>query len=160
MRFWEGTKLVDTPENRKLAEAKATIINQEMKDGTFDYLRHFPAGNKRHLFIREEQKTVSHETVKDYYERWTLEQKGRVRPHRLKDYKSQFTKHILPTRINGVVFGRIPLSALTTNHIVKLQSALTPRAKRTAARTRQTASTALSAEISAPCSKTLAEPRW
>src|SRR6185436_4598972 len=66
MRFWEGTKLVDTPENRKLAEVKATIISQEMKDGTFDYLRHFPAGNKRHLFIREEQKTVSHETVEAY----------------------------------------------------------------------------------------------
>jgi integrase len=95
-----------------------------MKDGTFEYLRHFPAGNKRHLFIREEQKTVSHETVQAYYERWIPKQKGRVRPHRLKDYESQFTKHILPTRIDGVVFGRIALSTLTTDHIVKLQSAL------------------------------------
>ena len=129
MRFWEGTKLVDTPENRKLAEAKATIISQEMKDGTFDYLRHFPAGNKRHLFIREEQKTVSHETVEAYYERWIPKQKGRVRPHRLKDYESQFTKHILPTRIDGVVFGRIPLSTLTTDHIGKLQSALSAKSQ-------------------------------
>jgi hypothetical protein len=47
MRFWEGTKLEDTPENRELAEAKALIISREMKDGIFDYLRHFPAGNQR-----------------------------------------------------------------------------------------------------------------
>jgi hypothetical protein len=129
MRFWEGTKLENTPENRKLADAKATIISQEMEDGTFDYLRHFPAGNKRHLFIRVEQETVSHETVEAYYHRWIPKQKGRVRPHRLKDYESQFTKHILPTRIDGVVFGRIPLSGLTTDHIVKLQSALSAKSQ-------------------------------
>jgi integrase len=128
MKFWEGTKLEDTPENRQLAEAKALLINREMKDGTFSYLRHFPAGNKRHLFIREQQRTASHETIESYYERWLLRQKGRVLPHRVKDYKSQFNKHILPARVDGVVFGRIPLSALTTDHIVKLQRAL--RAKR------------------------------
>jgi hypothetical protein len=28
MKFWEGTKLEDTPENRRLAEAKALIITR------------------------------------------------------------------------------------------------------------------------------------
>lgn len=127
-RFWEGTKLEDTPENRQLAEARALIISQEMKDGTFDYLRHFPAGNKRHLFVRDQQKPASSETVESYYEQWLPRQKDTALPHRLKDYQSQFKNHILPTRIDGMVFGRIPLSALTTNHLMRLQAAL--RAKR------------------------------
>jgi Arm DNA-binding domain len=127
-RFWEGTKLEDTPENRQLAEARALIISQEMKDGTFDYLHHFPAGNKRHLFVRDQQKPASNETVESYYEKWLPRKKGGALPPRLKDYVSQFTNHILPTRIDGMVFGRIPLLALTTDHLMRLQAAL--RAKR------------------------------
>jgi integrase len=126
-RFWEGTKLEDTPENRQLAEARALIISQEMKDGTFDYLHHFPAGNKRHQFVLE-QKPASSETVESYYEKWILRQRGRVLPHRLMDYKSQFKNHILRTRIDGTVFGRISLSALSTHHLMRLQGSL--RAKR------------------------------
>ena len=126
-RFWEGTKLEDTPENRQLAEARALIISQEMKDGIFDYLHHFPAGNKRHLFARE-QRPASSETVETYYEKWILQQKNSALPHQFKEYKSQITNHILPTRVDGMRFGTIPLSALTTDHLVKLQAAL--RAKR------------------------------
>ena len=126
-RFWEGTKLEDMPENRQLAEAKALIISKEMEDGVFDYLRHFPAGNKRHLFVRE-QRLASSETVESYYDKWILRQPDRVLPHRLKDYQSQFKRHILPAEIDGIRFGRIPLAALTVDHIVKLQAAL--RAKK------------------------------
>jgi len=34
-------------------------------------------------------------------------------PHRLKDYKTQIPKHILPARVDGVIVGKTPLSALT-----------------------------------------------
>jgi integrase len=128
MRFWEGTKLEDTPQNRQLAEARALIISQEMKDGTFDYLRHFPSGNKRYLFVREQQRPASSETVETYYEKWILRQENSALPHQFKEYKSQITNHILPTRVDGMRFGTIPLSALTTDHLAKLQAAL--RAKR------------------------------
>jgi hypothetical protein len=94
-----------------------------MKDGTFDYLRHFPAGNKRHLFVRQQQ-LASNETVESYYEKWIKRQEGRGRPHRLKDYKSQIPKHILPARVDGAAFGKTPLSALTVDHLFKLQAAL------------------------------------
>ncbi len=50
MRSWEGTGLADTPENRTLLEAAALVISSEIKKKTFDYLRHFPKGNKAHLF--------------------------------------------------------------------------------------------------------------
>ena len=57
VRSWEGTHLKDTPENRGLVEAKALIIADEMKKGTFDYLEHFPNGNKAYLFRQEETKS-------------------------------------------------------------------------------------------------------
>ena len=46
MRSWEGTGLRDTPENRKLLEAAALVISAEIKKKSFDYQKHFPAGNK------------------------------------------------------------------------------------------------------------------
>ncbi|MBI3001024.1 MAG: DUF3596 domain-containing protein [Deltaproteobacteria bacterium] len=48
-RTWEGILLKDTPENRKLAEAKALLIDAEMKAGSFNYLKWFPHGNKAHI---------------------------------------------------------------------------------------------------------------
>jgi hypothetical protein len=50
MRSTEGTRCLDTPENRELVEAKALIIRREIEDKCFDYLKHFPNGNKAHLF--------------------------------------------------------------------------------------------------------------
>ena len=47
---WEGSKDEDTPENRRFYEAKALLISREMEQGTFDYLKHFPNGNKAYLF--------------------------------------------------------------------------------------------------------------
>ena len=41
----EGTKLKDTPPNRRRVEARAQAIEGEIQDGVFDYLRWFPAGN-------------------------------------------------------------------------------------------------------------------
>jgi hypothetical protein len=67
MRSWEGTGLADTPENRKLLEAAALVISTEIKKKSFDYLKHFPTGNKARLFKPAEQFTPSQITVAGYF---------------------------------------------------------------------------------------------
>jgi hypothetical protein len=62
MRSWEGTGLPDTPENRRLLEAAALVISTEIKNKTFDYLKHFPKGNKARLFRPAEDASPSHMT--------------------------------------------------------------------------------------------------
>jgi integrase len=123
MESWEGTKLPDTAENRRFLEAKAVIISREIEHGTFDYLSHFPNGNKAHVFTRT-KKVVQPETVRSYFENWIPRQKNRVRSHRLKDYKSQFKCHILLASIDSQEFGDIYLSALAVHHLEKLQTHL------------------------------------
>src|SRR5439155_10626566 len=87
LKSWEGTKDRDTPDNRKFWEAKAILISREMEDGTFDYLKHFPNGNRAPLFRPEQAKAIIFEhTIRSYYEKWIPKQNDRVRPHRVKDY--------------------------------------------------------------------------
>src|SRR5438309_8451594 len=83
MRSWEGTGLRDTPENRKLLEAAALVISAEIKKKSFDYLKHFPTGNKAHLFRPSELLSPSHLTVEGYYKTWIKKQEERHRPHRV-----------------------------------------------------------------------------
>jgi hypothetical protein len=63
---WEGTGLPDTPENGKLLEAAALVISSEIKKKSFDYLKHFPTGNKAPLFKPAEQFSPSQVTVAGY----------------------------------------------------------------------------------------------
>jgi hypothetical protein len=56
LRSWEGTGLRDTPENRKLIEAKALLISREIKKGNFDYLKWFPEGNRAELFLPRQRR--------------------------------------------------------------------------------------------------------
>jgi hypothetical protein len=67
---------------------------------------------------------VSEETVKSYYDSRISKQEHRVEPDRVKDYKSQFTRHILPTKIDGVSFWRLYLIQLRVSHLEKLQTHL------------------------------------
>jgi hypothetical protein len=46
----EGTGLRDTPKNRARLERRAEVISEEIKAGSFDYLKWFKHGNKAHLF--------------------------------------------------------------------------------------------------------------
>src|SRR5437870_5378746 len=48
--FWQGTDWKDTKKNRTKAEGKAVEITEEIKAGTFDYLKWFPEGNKADEF--------------------------------------------------------------------------------------------------------------
>ncbi len=123
MRSWEGTGLPDTPENRKLAEAAALVISTEIKNKTFDYVKHFPKGNKARLFRPAEEITPSHITAETYYKTWIKKQEGRNRAHRVKDYEA-IPRHVLKTRIGQQAFGRIPLGLLTVSHLQALQTKL------------------------------------
>jgi len=101
MRSWEGTGLEDTPENRKLVEAQAMIINASMKAGTFDYLRHFPKGNRAAALTPVEEASVividTPKTIGEYYRIWIERKKPPiVRPGLARDYRDHFARYILP----------------------------------------------------------------
>jgi integrase len=103
MRSWEGTELPDTPKNRNQLEAAALVISSETKKKTFDYLKHFPKGNKAHLFQPAEQLSPSHVAVKAYFKGWIKKQADRVRAHRVKDYQA-IQRHVLKTRVGQAGF--------------------------------------------------------
>jgi Arm DNA-binding domain len=47
---WEGTEWKDTPKNRIKAEADVLRISEQMKAGSFVYLKWFPDGNQAEQF--------------------------------------------------------------------------------------------------------------
>ena len=121
---WEGTGLEDSPENRQLLEAKALIISQEIKTGSFEYLKHFPNGNKAYLFRKEPLKAITTHTVKSYFNNWIKKQTGSVQFHRIEEYESHFSKHILPAKIENTTFGKLHLASVTVDHLKSLQDRL------------------------------------
>jgi integrase len=123
MRSWEGTGLPDTPENRTLLEAAALVISAEIKSKTFDYIKHFPKGNKAHLFRPAEDASPSHMTVEAYFKSWIKKQEERVRAHRVKDYEA-IARHVLKARIGQQAFGKIALGLLNVSHLQSLQNKL------------------------------------
>src|SRR3989338_10912624 len=68
--FWQGTGWKETEKNRVKAEGKAAEITDEIKAGTFNYLKWFPKGNKAHEFKPKEQQEVQPEkiTAGQFYE--------------------------------------------------------------------------------------------
>jgi len=121
LRSWETTRLEDTSENRDFLEAQAKIISREIKHGTFHYLKHFPDGNKAHLFRHEALRPAAPETVKSYYEKWIERRANQVRPQQVKCEKSYFRKHLLPAPVAGVELGDIYLAALAVHHLQEIQ---------------------------------------
>ena len=97
--FWQGTDWRDTAKNRTKAEGKAVEITEEIKAGTFDYLKWFPDGNKADEFRpkidgQADDKSL---TVGEYYRDWIERRKPPfVRPGLHHDYVRQFRRYILP----------------------------------------------------------------
>src|ERR1044071_742501 len=100
IRSWEGTGLRDMPENRRLVEAKALLMNAEMDAGTFDYLRFFPKGNKAPTLapaVIEPPADLGPRTVGEYYRVWIDRKKPpMVRAGLARDYRDHFARYILP----------------------------------------------------------------
>jgi len=93
---WEGTRWKDTPATRREAEVLAARITEEMTSGIFDYLEHFPNGNKAELFRQQRGKTEP-KTIRQYYDIWKADKiPPFVKRTREQKYRSHFVAHILP----------------------------------------------------------------
>ena len=92
---WEGAHgLKDTPKNREKMEARAVLMSEEIENGTFNYLKWFPDGNKAHLF---KPKSMWPEIIGEYYKVWIERKKPPiVRAGLERDYRDQFRLYILP----------------------------------------------------------------
>ncbi len=97
--FWQGTDWRDTPNNRKKAEGKAVEITEEIKAGTFSYLRWFPKGNRAHEFQPKQAPVIENkpQTIRAFYDEWIQKKKPPlVRLSLQRDYQKNFKKNILP----------------------------------------------------------------
>ena len=110
--FWQGTGWKDTDKNRVKAEGKAAEITDEIKAGTFNYLKWFPKGNKAHEFRPKEAPPVESKpvTVGGYYREWIEKKKPPfIRLSLERDYRQAFKKNILP------FMGGLELNCLTVD---------------------------------------------
>ncbi|MBI5189909.1 MAG: tyrosine-type recombinase/integrase [Nitrospirae bacterium] len=100
-RHREGTKLADTPANRKRLEAHMRLVQDEIDSGLFTaerYLHHFPYGNCAKEF-RSKLGSGDKEspTFGQYAEGWLTENAPpALKPSTYSDYYSTFKKHLLP----------------------------------------------------------------
>lgn len=95
---WEGTAWRDTPKNRIKAEADALRISEQMKAGTFDYLKWFPEGNRADEFRPKKAEPVKAKplTLRQFYAEWIEKKKPPfVRIGLQRNYQQEF-KVILP----------------------------------------------------------------
>src|SRR5262249_35013427 len=94
VRSWEGTELEATPQNERLLKAKAVLIEEEIRTGRFNFLTHFPKGNKPSLFLSFLAAT-ERKTIRQYYESWKKDkQPPFVKKSRAQKYASHFAAHI------------------------------------------------------------------
>lgn len=85
-------KLKDTPANRKLLEAQAVLIDEEIKRGAFNYLKWFPHGNKAAFFDRQRAPA---RTVQEFYDQWIQDKKPPfVRKSRERDYRQHYERYL------------------------------------------------------------------
>ena len=117
----EGTKLKDTAENRRKVEARARVIDQEIKDGVFDYLSWFPGGNLAARFLPEREAPVGRVvTLRGFFREWsTAEASRRTVTHKWQRNRESYIRaHVVP------VLGGVRLDDLTSKHLVDLQGRL------------------------------------
>jgi integrase len=80
-------------------EARAVMISEHMDNGTFDYLKWFPEGNRADQFKPKISQPVESApvTINEYYAVWIEKKKPPfVRKSLERDYRQAFNKNILP----------------------------------------------------------------
>jgi integrase len=109
----EGTKLKDTPENRRRLQAKADHIQDEIDHGVFEYRRHFPKGTRASLFEpgSEAQMQMSRITFARYARQWLEENAYALTPSTYASYRTAIDQHMVP------FFGALPLAEVTDAHL-------------------------------------------
>lgn len=117
----EGTSLRDTPENRRRVSTRARAIDQEIRDGVFDYLRWFPDGNLAARFAPTPSERMGRSaTVAGFFREWTRAKTG-GRPVTSKwqsNRNSYVRNHVLP------YVGRVRMEDLKPTHLTDLQRTL------------------------------------
>jgi integrase len=97
--FSQGTGWKDTPKNRTKAEGMAVEMSEQIKAGTFNYLRWFPEGNKAHEFGAKTTAAIEIQqtTVRKFYAEWIEKKKPPfVRVSLERDYRQAFERIINP----------------------------------------------------------------
>jgi len=100
-------------------EKEAQIIATEMELDKFDYLRHFPNGSRKHLFIGRPDGAISFERYAT--EVWLPHMQTKLRESTLKDYESILTVSVLP------LIGEVKLKDIRPEHIDQLTNMLRKR---------------------------------
>src|ERR1044071_772690 len=118
--FWQGTGWRDTAKNRTKAEGKAVEMTDEIKAGTFSYLKWFPKGNKAHEFGPKDNGAPAGNkplTVRTFYQEWIEKKKPPfVRLSLQRDYQQNFKRTILPF-MGDVELNRVSVDTLESFRI-------------------------------------------
>jgi integrase len=120
--FWQGTGWKDTEKNRVKAEGKALEITDEIKAGTFNYLKWFPKGNKAHEFSPKIDKPSESkpQTIKEFFDSWIEKKKPPfVRRSLERAYRQHFNCYILP------FMGKLELNGVTIDTLENFRIYLT-----------------------------------
>jgi len=126
LRFREQTLLDDTPANRKRMEIFMAQIDQDIRQGTFDYEKYFPdSRNLARLSQAERQKPISavvpasdSPLLKDFAEEWYLENEVAWKISYRRTIRGTIDKYLSPT------FGEKEASRITKGDILKFRSSL------------------------------------
>jgi integrase len=126
LRFREQTLLDDTPANRKRMEIFMAQIDQDIRQGTFDYEKYFPdSRNLARLTQAERQKPISavvpasdSPLLKDFAEEWYLENEVAWKISYRRTIRGTIDKYLSPT------FGEKEASRITKGDILKFRSSL------------------------------------
>src|SRR5215472_7162951 len=121
---WQGTDWKNTEKNRIKAHGRALEISEQMKAGTFNYLKWFPNGNRAHEFRAKVDTPVESKplTVREFYASWIEKKKPPfVRRSLEKAYRQHFTCYILP------FMGDMKLDSVTVDTLEDFRIYLTER---------------------------------
>lgn len=119
-RWWEGTTLPDTPENREDCVALARLINRTIKDGTFParYIDFFPGGNQRKRFAPDAVDPTLSTTFAVFADAF-LE---RCKPPQKRDaYYKAVKSHLEYLK---PAFGRLTLGQISRARVLQLRKSL------------------------------------
>jgi integrase len=119
VRCKEYTTLLDTPQHRTRLEKEAKIIAVEIELEKFDYLRHFPNGSRKHLFIGRPDGDISFQRYAT--EVWLPHMQTKLRESTLRDYESILVVSVFP------LIGDLKLKDIRPEHIDQLTNMLRKR---------------------------------
>ena len=80
-------------------KARAILISEEIEQGTFDYLKWFPEGNRTNAFRPKPERAGESKplTVGEFFKEWIPRKKPPFARRSLeRDYKQAFNKNVLP----------------------------------------------------------------